>query len=66
MQIYLFSVGTLKEPYLRAALSEYEKRISAYATIKVTEISEERISDEEDPAKIGAALEKEGQKLLSL
>ena len=66
MQIFLFSVGTLKESYLRAALSEYEKRISAYATIKVTEIPEERIPDEEDPGKVGAALIKEGEKLLSL
>ncbi len=65
MQITLIAVGTLKENYLSTAVAEYVKRISAYATFREVNISEVRITDEEDAGKIGAALKQEGEKILA-
>ncbi len=65
MQITLITVGTLKETYLATAVAEYVKRISAYATFREVNISEVRITDEEDAGKIGAALKQEGEKILA-
>ena len=64
MQITLITVGTLKEDYLRRAVQEYEKRISAYAGIEIVELKEERIPDEDDPSRIAAALKAEGKRIL--
>lgn len=59
LRIKLIAVGSLKEPYWRAALSEYEKRLAAYAKFEVVELKECRISDAPSPAEIENALEKE-------
>lgn len=64
LQVTFITVGTLKEDYLRAALAEYEKRISQYATIKRVELKEERITDEDDPRRVEKALEEEGKRIL--
>lgn len=34
MTVDIISVGALKEPYLREAVAEYEKRLSAYCTLR--------------------------------
>lgn len=65
MQITLLTVGTVKEPYLREAFAEYEKRIGAYADLRCISIPETRITNEDDPRKVGAALTEEGEKLLA-
>ena len=65
MQLTLITVGTVKEPYLREALAEYVKRIGALADFREVTIPEVRITDEDDPGKIGAALSAEGEKLLA-
>ena len=41
MKINVVCVGNLKENYLKDACKEYLKRLSAYATVTVTEIKEE-------------------------
>lgn len=65
MQLTLITVGTVKEPYLREALAEYVKRIGAFADFREVTIPEVRITDEDDPGKVGAALSAEGEKLLA-
>ncbi len=65
MQITFITVGTLKEAYLREALTEYEKRISAYADLRHVEIREEKISDEDNPTQIASALDREAEKILA-
>lgn len=65
MQLTLLTVGTVKEPYLREALAEYVKRIGALADFREVTIPETRITDEDDPRKVGAALTSEGEKLLA-
>lgn len=65
VKITVISVGGLKEDYLQKAVSEYEKRLSAYAVVENINLREERITDEDDAAKISAALENEGERILS-
>lgn len=64
-QITIITVGTLKEDYLKDAVSEYKKRLSQYARVEEINIKEERISNEEDKSEIKSALDKEAEKILS-
>ena len=65
MQITVISVGTIKESYLRDALQEYNKRIGTYATLREISIPESRITNEDDPRQVAAALSQEGEAILS-
>lgn len=40
LEIDVVCVGNLKEDYLRTACAEYEKRISAYAALKINELKD--------------------------
>ena len=61
MQISLVTVGKLKESWLREAYAEYEKRLSRYCKLTLTELPESRLPEAPSPAQIAAALEKEGK-----
>ena len=63
--VTLITVGTLKEAYLRDAVSEYKKRLSQYARVEEIELKEERIQNEDNKAEIDAALSREADKILS-
>lgn len=63
--ITVITVGTLKEDYLKEAISEYKKRLSQYARVDEVSIKEERITDEDNPAQIERALNAEGDKILA-
>ena len=63
--ITVITVGSLKESYLREAVSEYKKRLSQFARVEEKELREERIANEDDKSAILAALECEGEKILS-
>ena len=65
IQLTIITVGTLKEKYLKDAVSEYKKRLSQYARVEEISIKEERINDEDNPAEIERALNLEGEKILS-
>ena len=65
VQITLISVGTLKENYLKDAVSEYKKRLTQYAKIEEISIKEETIKNEDDQTEIERALKVEGDKILS-
>ena len=64
-QLTIISVGTLKEEYLRAAVAEYEKRLSAFCRVETVTVKEERIPNEDDETAIKAALRAEGERILS-
>ena len=64
-QITIISVGTLKEDYLKDAVSEYKKRLSQYARVEEINIKEEVIHNEDDAGEITRALSIEGDKILS-
>lgn len=63
--ITLISVGTLKEGYLKEAVSEYKKRLSQYARVDEVNIKEERIANEDDQSEIARALDSEADKILA-
>ena len=63
--VTIITVGTLKESYLREAVSEYKKRLSQYAKVDEVELKEERINNEDNRAEIESALSKEADKILS-
>lgn len=65
LQLKLITVGTLKEDYLRAAVAEYAKRISAYAKLEILSLREARLPDDPSPAQIAAALRDEGERILA-
>ena len=65
VKITIISVGTLKEDYLRDAISEYKKRLSQYARVEEINIKEEAIRNEDDGSEISRALSLEGDKILS-
>lgn len=57
MRIKILCVGKLKEKYLKDAVSEYTKRLSAYSKISIVEVADGK---DENPASI----KKEGQRLV--
>ena len=65
IQLTILTVGTLKESYLRDAIAEYQKRLSAFARCEEIVLREERIADEEDATAVRAALAAEGEHILA-
>ena len=65
MQIHLITVGRLKEQWLRDAYAEYEKRLSRYCRLTLTELPEARLSESPADAEIAAALSQEGKAILN-
>ena len=48
-RIHLIVTGNLKERYWREAAAEYEKRLSAFARLTVSELKESRLSENPGP-----------------
>ena len=63
MTVTVITVGTLKESYLKEAVSEYKKRLSQYAKVEDVELREERIANEDDKSEIERALDAEATKI---
>lgn len=61
----IISVGTLKEDYLKEAVSEYKKRLSQYAKVEEISIKEEPIKNEDSQTDISRALDTEAEKIIS-
>ncbi|MDD1729383.1 MAG: 23S rRNA (pseudouridine(1915)-N(3))-methyltransferase RlmH [Methanospirillum sp.] len=64
MQIDLYVIGKVKEPYLRDGIAEYLKRLSGFCTLKIVEFSEERIKESPSAHEIARACQQEGKNLL--
>ena len=63
--VTLITVGTLKESYLVEAAAEYKKRLGSFARVEEISLREERITDEDNPTAVRAALEAEGGRILT-
>lgn len=63
MNINIICVGKLKEGYWRDAIAEYSKRIGAYASFKIVELAEARLSDKPSEKEISIALEAEAKQM---
>jgi 23S rRNA (pseudouridine1915-N3)-methyltransferase len=63
MNITVISLGKLKEKYLRDAIDEYSKRISAYGKLDIIELNPVRLSDNPSQTEISNALSKEAEEI---
>lgn len=62
--VQILALGKCKEGYLREACREYEKRLSRYCRLQITELEPVTLSQNPSEKEIAAALEKEGEELL--
>ena len=60
ISVTVISVGELKEKYLRDAVSEYQKRLGAWCSVREITLREQRICESPSEAQIKAALLAEG------
>lgn len=61
IKINLYCVGSLKEKYLKEAISEYTKRLSRYAKVEIIEVKEAKV----DEINIFKGLKEEGNLILN-
>ncbi len=64
MNVTVICLGKLKESYLREAISEYSKRISAYGKLNVVELSPVKLPENPSATQIDSALEKEAEEII--
>ncbi len=64
MNIKIIAVGKLKEKYLKDAVNEYVKRLSAYAKVEIIKIADEKEPDNASDKDIEIIKNKEGNKIL--
>ena len=58
------TLGALKEDYLSQAVTEYKKRLSAFAEVDEINLKDEKLVTE-SPAEVAGALEKEADRILA-
>lgn len=63
MNITVIALGKLKEKYLKDAVSEYGKRISAYGKLDIIELNPFRLSDNPSQKEIDNALLSEAEEI---
>lgn len=63
VSVTLIAVGKIKEKYLREALNEYAKRLSAYCKFEVVEVKDEKTPDSPSTREKQLVLEKEGERI---
>ena len=64
MTVRIVALGRLKEPYLRDACAEYQKRLQAFCRLEITELAPQRLPDDPSDAEVRQALEKEAADVL--
>jgi 23S rRNA (pseudouridine1915-N3)-methyltransferase len=65
MNINLVTVGKLKEKYWLQAVAEYEKRLGAYAKVRIVEVADEATPDQASDAQEEAIKAKEAARILA-
>ncbi|WP_227394993.1 23S rRNA (pseudouridine(1915)-N(3))-methyltransferase RlmH [Jeotgalibacillus aurantiacus] len=65
MKISIITVGKLKEKYLKQGIAEYTKRLSAYATIDLIEVPDEKAPENLSEADMTIVKQKEGERILA-
>ena len=64
LSIQIICTGKLKEKFYIDAAAEYQKRLSSFCRLTVTELSEERLGSDPSPAQVEGALRREGEEIL--
>ena len=65
INVTLITVGNLKESYLREAVAEYEKRLSAFCRLETVQLKEHKLPDNPSEGEINNALSEEGARILA-
>ena len=65
MNVQLIVLGKLKEKYMKEFSLEYEKRLSAYCKLTITELEPVKLSDNPSQCEIENALNKETQMIMA-
>ena len=63
LTVKLISVGSLKESYLKDAIAEYSKRLSAFCNLEITELKEYKLPDNPSEGEIAKALAEEAERI---
>ena len=63
MNITVICLGKLKEKYLKDAVAEYSKRISAYGKLNIIELTPVKLQENPSESQIFSALEKEAEEI---
>lgn len=66
MNIDIICVGKIKESYLKAAIQEYEKRLSKYCRLNILETADEKTPDKQSLALDEKIRQTEADRLLKL
>lgn len=64
LNINLICIGKLKEKYLKEAVLEYQKRLSAYAKLNIIELGEAYLPQNPSQTEILRCIENEGKSIL--
>lgn len=65
MNISIFSVGKLKEKYLKQGIDEYLKRLGPYAKVEVIEVPDEKAPENLSETEMEQVKDKEGERILA-
>ncbi len=65
MNITLYTVGRIKEPFYRQAVDEYVKRLGRYCRLQIVEVADEKVPDQAGPAVLTQIRDREGERLLA-
>lgn len=65
LRITIIAVGKVKEKYLRDAIAEYAKRLTAYCNLNVIEVMDEKTPENASSALNEQIKKKEGERILS-
>lgn len=65
LRVNVICVGKLKEKYLKDAVAEYAKRLSAFCKFSVIEVDEEKTNGDPNDSGIETILSAEGKRILS-
>ena len=66
MKIKIYSIGKIKEQYLKDGINEYIKRISPYSNIEIIEVADSKVKDNPNQSDINKAKNEEGERVLKL
>lgn len=63
LNLKIITVGSLKESYLKDAVAEYSKRLSAFANTEIVELKEYKLPDTPSAGEIAKALDDEAERI---
>ncbi len=63
LNVKIITVGSLKESYLKDAISEYSKRLSAFCDLEIIELKEYKLPDSPSQSEIDKALAEEAERI---